>query len=355
MQTGARSGARTIMLTVRSNIENLSAAAPSGVQIESFDGSDWSGVRAAWRQYRRCQEADCVLVDGDVKILRSLCALAWVFPKRFKLVVADIVLSHPKTLAARFNAWLWRLMLQRVDHFIVHQRDLDGYAKYYGVSAARSTYVPFKVNVWDDVQKGAVTTRDEGYFQCVGRTNRDLPTFIKACEISGVPAMLLRPSAHEAIQHGTKVPEDARPANLKEVIHNHGRSSWLEVIAGARAIVLPIAADAINAAGISTMLDGMALGKPIIIADSPATRGVVTEEQVALYPAGDAPALAAAMHRLHHDDDYRNKLVLAGLRYAAETQGEMRLNRNVLEVLISVVGTNPAAQSRPESGPVRQN
>ncbi len=334
------------MLTVRSNIENLSDAAPAGLRVERFDGSDWKGIRAAWNQYRQSQKADLILVDGDVRILRPLCVLSLLLTKPFKVVVADIVLSRPKTVREHTVAWLWRLLLRRVDHFVVHQRDLKGYAQYYGVDANRSTYVPFKVNAWEDVRKGTVVARDKGYFLCVGRTHRDLPTFIAACEISGVPAILLRPSANEAIQHGTKVPDVDHPANLKECLHDNDRSSWLEMLAGARAIVLPISADVINAAGISTLLDGMALGKPIIIADGPATRGMFSDGQVALYPAGDPAALAEAMQRINTDEEYRKKLSSAGLNFADEVQGEARLNRDLIDVLIAKFGPPFAVRKR---------
>ena len=53
----------------------------------------------------------------------------------------------------------------------------------------------------------------------------------------------------------------------------------------------------------------MAVGRPVITADTPAAREVLEHERTALLvPAGDAPALAAAMRRLDEDAELRARL-----------------------------------------------
>lgn len=162
--------------------------------------------------------------------------------------------------------------------------------------------------------------------------------------------MIVRHSAGLARQHGTTIPDGERPENLKEIVHDGDRASWLRIIANARALVIPIYAEAINAAGISTLYDGMALGKPVIIADCPASRGVVTTAQVAIYPPGDAAALAAAMVRVHRDEDYRKGLSSNGLQMIAKLQGESRLHRDMFKVLGATNAPDVGPEAAPELG-----
>ena len=327
------------MVIVRSSIKDLSRAAPAGVSVESFNSSHWRGILGSLRQLRLCQSADLVIVDEDLQILWRLCALAWLLPKPFKLVVADLVLSSPQTLRQRFKAAVWRGLLLQVDRFIVHQHDLQGYAQHYGIRPDRSTYVPFKVNIWKDLQAGVFTPRDDGHLLCVGRSHRDFATFIKACEISGVPAMLARPSTTIARLHGASLHKENLPPNLKEVAEGDFHS-WMQLIANCRALVLPISKNCISAAGVSTMLDAMSLGKPVIIADCPATRGVVSVEQVALYPAGDPFALAEAMRRVYSDAELRETLASAGLQFVRPLKGELRLHQDFMSVLLSILNSD---------------
>ena len=44
-----------------------------------------------------------------------------------------------------------RLLLRMVDLFILYLRDFTGYERYFGISADRAVYLPFKANVWDFV------------------------------------------------------------------------------------------------------------------------------------------------------------------------------------------------------------
>ncbi len=331
------------MVTVRSSIKDLSRAAPAGMSVESFSLSHWRGILGSLRQFRLSQSADFVIIGADVQILWRICALAWLLPKPFKLVVADLVLSSPQTLMQRLKTAVWRVLLLQVDRFIVHQHDLHGYTQHYGIRPDRSTYVPFKVNIWEDLQAGLFTPGDGGHLLCVGRSHRDFATFIKACEISGVPAMLARPSTANARLHGTALLKEDLPANLK-IVAEGDLYSWMQLIANCRALVLPISEKCISAAGASTMLDAMALGKPVIIADCPATRGVVSKEQVALCPAGDPFALAVVMQQVFSDADLRERLGNAGRQFVSQLEGELRLHQAFISVLLSLVSGNEVTE-----------
>jgi glycosyltransferase involved in cell wall biosynthesis len=325
-------------LRVRSNIDRFATASHPDVELEHHTLGTGADLRSIAREYQAAQEQDdVVVVNADSRHLLGFCLLSLVMPRRFKLVSLDIVLGPPRTAKARLLVRLRRLLLRQVDHFILYQHDLSGYERHYGISSRRSTYVPFKANVWELVERGELAVRDEGYLLFVGRTYRDVPTFVRACAISGVPAMMVRHSNALAREHGTEFTDGERPPNLRELVHDADRESWMDIVTRARAIVLAIQPGTINAAGISTLLDGLAMGTPVIISHCPATAGIVTEREVALVPWGDAQALADAMKRVHEDAAYRAELIANGKRLAATFQGEARLYRDVLGVLAKQV------------------
>src|SRR6185312_14637604 len=91
----------------------------------------------------------------------------------------------------------------------------------------------------------------------------------------------------------------------KRIAVIRGRLRWRELrqlYAEARFIVVPLAAS-VHASGISSLLEAMAMGKAIIVSDSPGIRGTVEPDVTALVvPCGDDAALRQAIERLWTDD-----------------------------------------------------
>ena len=90
-----------------------------------------------------------------------------------------------------------------------------------------------------------------------------------------------------------------------------GRLRWRELrqlYAEARFVVVPLAAS-VHASGISSLLEAMAMGKAVIVSDSPGIRGAVEPDVTALVvPCGDDAALRRAIERLWNDDLLRQRL-----------------------------------------------
>jgi glycosyltransferase involved in cell wall biosynthesis len=70
----------------------------------------------------------------------------------------------------------------------------------------------------------------------------------------------------------------------------------------------------------------LACGTPLVTADTPAARELLTDgEDAVLVPPGDPAVLADALRRLATDDDLRKEIGLAGL-----TTYKMRASEDVL-------------------------
>jgi len=96
------------------------------------------------------------------------------------------------------------------------------------------------------------------------------------------------------------------------------RRDALELIAAADAVCLPSEAEALP----MSILEAMALGRPVVAADVGGTRDQVLDGETGfLVPAGDATALTRALLRLTHDRDRAVEMGQAGRRRQREHFG----------------------------------
>jgi glycosyltransferase involved in cell wall biosynthesis len=96
--------------------------------------------------------------------------------------------------------------------------------------------------------------------------------------------------------------------NLRVLSQRLSREAYRDLLASAIVVVVPLHS-AVHASGISTLLEAMALGKAIVISDSPGIRDyVVNEGNCLVVPCNDRDALQAAIARLVDDREFRVRL-----------------------------------------------
>jgi glycosyltransferase involved in cell wall biosynthesis len=106
-------------------------------------------------------------------------------------------------------------------------------------------------------------------------------------------------------------------------------ASWIDFLSRATAVILPILPGKLSPSGLSAYLVSMALGKCVIITDSPATRGLIDRGEAVIVPPRDVDALRDAVVRIANDDQYRRKVAAKGHRYALSLEDEARLARDI--------------------------
>lgn len=164
---------------------------------------------------------------------------------------------------------------------------------------------PGKVEfIWDSVDadffdpaKAGEAVPGEYAFAC-GLENRDYSTLAAAARLYG---------GQVRVQASGYFPQEDRqdaglPANL---IINRTRLSWPELrarYAASRFVVVPLNAVP-YAAGVNGLLEGMAMGKAVIVTHSPGLADYTGLPSLVRVPAGDAVRLAAAMQHLAADAD----------------------------------------------------
>lgn len=112
------------------------------------------------------------------------------------------------------------------------------------------------------------------------------------------------------------------------------------VIAQATACLLPSSATQIGSRYTSPLklFEYLALGKPIVAADLPALREVVTDGANALLvPVGDAQAVATALNRLATESELARRMAEANLQLATKHTWSQRAERIMTFIMATIV------------------
>lgn len=298
-----------------------------------------------WRDWVRalaaCRKSDLIILNSWPSTLMALCVLKPFFPPRVKLVSVDLILRHPMTPKDRLKALVRRLLFLQVDHFLLYFKDLSGYSRFYGITPARSAYIPCKVNGWDQILKRPPDPGEGDHVLCAGRTMRDLGTFVEAMRRCGCPGLLVQQNPTLLAENGTDSWTGPLPENLTLLVdQGNAFETFVGYLARARVVVIPRFRHDISASGISTYLLAMLLRRPVVISEGPGVSDLLVDEAV-IVPVEDPDALAQGISRLWSDPVLREDVVERGYRYAASLEGEERLYRNILQGALDALGACP--------------
>lgn len=304
---------------------------PDGRRAEITRAERWDAVR------RLIPSADLIIIDCRDNLVFKLAARFLLFPwTRRRLVAVDLVLRKPHGFRSRLGTLVKRRLLKRVDHFIHYFKDISGYTKYFGISPASSSFVPFKVNN-RDAQLSPADIREE-YIFTMGRSLRDYGTFIDA--VAGLPY----PAAIPEFSLDDFEGKDASftwtranlPGNLTVLPDSGTRTDLVRHLAGARLVVIPVQSSSLCASGLSTYLDAMFFGKCVIVTSGPGTSDLLTD-QALLVPPHDVAALKDAICRVWEDASLRQRIARSGQEYARSLGGEAELMRRIFQQALAAL------------------
>jgi glycosyltransferase involved in cell wall biosynthesis len=253
---------------------------------------------------------------------------------RIKIIFFDMLLSRPYSIGDHLRAYIKYFAFKFVDRFIFLHKDTSGYLKFFGIKKINCTYVPFKANNLDNIAKYQIS--DNGYLLSCGASYRDYILLAKALQHYSCQTKVVLPDDQLAGYHHSVINQTLFNDNVTIIRHDFKKDSWYKILAECRAVVLPIRSDTIQCAGISVYLEAMAFGKPVVITEGPATKGLLTDEIAAICPQDNPAALSEAIKRVMEDENYRIKLSKNGYEYAQSLGGEDRLVKDILKVLVSL-------------------
>ena len=251
------------------------------------------------------------------------------------MVTLDFFIAKP----AQWQRPLFNWSLRRVYKMLVYFRDSTRFQRLYRLPASAFQYIPFKINSWERVQTAAVS--DQGYIFVGGRSRRDFRTLFEAVKDLEWPVKVLTGREADLTPHGSSLAGLVPPANVEIFYNDSDAARFVELMANARLVVLPIIRDTPVQAGIGVYLLGMALGKCVIISEAPGVSDVLLDRQACIVPGGDATALREAIVQLWTDERLRNEYAARGYRYATPLGGEDHLRASVLRA----IGITPVSAS----------
>lgn len=323
-------------LRILSNTRWFDGRSIGGYPVEALH-MEGSGLRAVWQWYRVARHCDAVVFNVEAGPLLMFCALVRVFGLgRAKVIGVDLILERVSGWKGTVRFMIKRFLLRSVDLFIWYYRRTEDVRRLYDIPENKTAYVPFKVNSLEAVLAARPT--DEGFVLSCGRSRRDYRTFCAAMAGLDTPAVILAHVGRETEEHGASIDLDAIPANVRIVDDDGSAASWIDWMSRARTVVLPIVPETLAPSGIGAYLGAMALGKCVVITESPATRDILSPNEAVIVPPRDVEALRSAMQRVVTDAAYRERIADGGRRYALSLGDESRLAADVTAEVGRVLG-----------------
>jgi glycosyltransferase involved in cell wall biosynthesis len=221
-----------------------------------------------------------------------------------QLLIAHLLTSRSKRLVQRVTRFLDRIALT-----VVFSRAQERYLRdEIGLAPERARFISDKVD--QEFFTAASEAASGDYVVSVGREQRDYATLVEAVRPLRRPCVIVPGSAWSHRELG----EFVLPDHVT-VRRGLSYSALRDLYQNARVVVVPIVSGTDYAAGVNTVLEGMACGRPVVASDTPGLIGYVDDRVDGLtVPPGDAEALRTAIEELWDDPAQASKLGAAGRR-----------------------------------------
>jgi glycosyltransferase involved in cell wall biosynthesis len=224
-----------------------------------------SGPAQAWLAFRRRADADVIVTDGE-HVGIPLALLLAASRSRVKHITIAHRLTSPKK-----RVFLRTLRAHdRIDRIAVHSRHQHEFARLeLGIPAERLAFLPYQV----DTEFWAPTrTAEERLVVSAGLEYRDYPTLLRATR--GLDAQVVIGAASNWSRHGFAA--DVLSPNAR--VGSFDYAALRDLYARAAIVVVPLL-DVDNQAGVTTILEAMAMGKAVIVTQSRGQTDVVEDRR----------------------------------------------------------------------------
>lgn len=277
----------------------------------------------------RCDYIFWDTLNRDLLMLALLKRLIPFYPPR--VVLLNLLTTAPggslrHRAKFRLTAWLlgatWKI--------IQYHRDTRLLQEHLGLAPDRFDYIPFKINQRELVER--TPPSDGGYIFCGGKTRRDFDTFIAAVKTLPYPVKIVTTSNDDIREHGSYLADHQLPPHVEVVRLDGSAKPFIELLAGARLVALPIKPD-ICGVGIGVYILAMALRKCVVMTAGPTTTYDLNEDLAVIIPPQDPDALREAIRRVYTDEALRSRLGNNAHKHVTAFGGEERLLSSIVDWL----------------------
>lgn len=294
-----------------------------------------AGVALAWTCYRRRGQYEVIFTDGE----QVGIPLAWLMKfigfashrRPHHLMIVHILSIKKKMLF--FDLFGIQSHIDRFFVYAARQKQfIEGRWK---IAPERVSFTPFMVDTrffsLDQVQSPPMS---EPMICSVGLEARDYPTLIAA--VRGVDVRVTIAAASPWSKRADTTRGAALPENVE--LRRFSQFDLRQLYADSRFVVMPLY-DVDFQAGVTAILEAMAMGRAVICSRTAGQTDVVVDGETGLYvPPGDPQALRAAIEYLLSNPLEADRMGQAGRRRVAQLMSldhyTVRLGGFVREALI---------------------
>jgi hypothetical protein len=280
----------------------------SRIGAEATGRSPRTSIAHVAQAIRLLHTFDAVFSDGEhvgIPLALAMCARGLRTPH---VMIAHNPATGTKRMLLRFGP-----VRSRITGVLLHSpSQLASVPAALGMSRSKFRLVPYGIDTdfWSPQQ-----ATERSLILAPGRDHRDHATL--AAATAGIPFEIFVTGA-SAHSPGARFAQPlAWPANFRA-----GAVSFVglrQLYAEAAIVVVPLVAGQ-SPAGVTTVLEAMAVGKAVVASDTEGLRGVIEDGVTGLrVPPGDASALRAAIVRLAENPEERVRLG-RNARLAAEAR-----------------------------------
>jgi glycosyltransferase involved in cell wall biosynthesis len=278
------------------------AESPSGVIVQRLEAATVPFAQAVLMS-RRMRRAPITLAmfESEANAL-VVGRRGWPRSNPGVLAVVTCWLAHLLTSSGAVRRAGYRWAYQSVDRlYYLSENQGPMLSEQLRLPVDRLRYLPFGV---DDEFFRPTGEPDDDYVLVVGRDRgRDWPTLLRAVDAIDMRVKICcRPRDLE----GHPVPSGV------EVLGYVDRNVYRHLLGRARVVAIA-ARPLVYPSGQSVLLEAMAMGRTVVVTQTEALAGYITEGVTALtVPPGDPSALRQRILEAASDDDLRRRLGLAG-------------------------------------------
>jgi glycosyltransferase involved in cell wall biosynthesis len=289
-------------------------AGRTGVVLEKLGGPNLVLAYACWKIRKSCQ---AIVTDGE-QVGLPLAALLKVTPgtRPRHLMIVHIISERKKTV---FLDWLG--VQSAIDRFITYSRWQQRFIEErWKLGRNRVLWTPFMVDQEFFAPKQVTPSSSARPQICaVGLERRDYQTLLRAVEDLDVHVVIA--AASPWAKRTEAVATRKIPGNV--TVRKFTQFELRQLYADSSFVVMPLE-DVKFQAGVTAILEGMAMGKAVICSRVPGQTDVVVEGDNGRYvPQGDPAALRTEIHRLLSQPEEAVRLGNNGRRLV---EGEMNLD-----------------------------
>jgi glycosyltransferase involved in cell wall biosynthesis len=224
-------------------------------------------VAQAWLAFRRRHAFDAILTDGE-HIGIPLAALL----KLARARVAHVTIGHRITASKKRPFFRWLKVQTHISRIALHARaQFELGTQELGIPAAKLALVPYQVDTdfWCPQP-----VAEERVICSAGLEFRDYPTLMNAVE--GLDVQVVIGAASHWSKRRNTAEKVVQPSNV--VVDKFDYLALRQQYARSAVVVVPLD-DTDFQAGVTTILEAMAMGKPVIVTHSRGQTDVVEDRR----------------------------------------------------------------------------